>query len=174
LSSNLGSVRTPVVTESRRVTSNRARSPWPRRRVPRNADRLRAETGYRWRFQFERLAFEQTVARATHALGESFDTALREGRHLDWREAVAYASRGRGARKRPRAGWDSLTETEDRVVALVVQGLTNPQIAAELMMSRATVKTHLEHIFLKVAVRTRSQLAAQAAQAAQRRPGIDR
>ena len=135
------------------------------------ADRLRAETGYKWRFPFEQRAFEQTFAGATRVLGDSFDAMLAEGRRLEWREAVAYASRGRGARLRPRAGWDSLTDTENLVVALVAQGLTNPQIAARLIMSRATVKTHLEHIFLKLGVRTRSQLAAQAAQ---RPPAIGR
>ena len=130
------------------------------------ADRLRAETGYRWRFQFERRTFEQAIDEAARGLGDRFDTTLGEGHDLHWREAVAYATRRRGARKRPRAGWDSLTETEKQVVALVAQGLTNPQIATKLMMSRATVKTHLEHIFLKLDVRTRSQLASQAAQRA--------
>jgi DNA-binding CsgD family transcriptional regulator len=40
--------------------------------------------------------------------------------------------------------------------------LTNPQIAERLLMGRATVKTHLEHVFTKLAVHTRAELAAEA------------
>ena len=45
---------------------------------------------------------------------------------------------------------------------LLAQGLTNPQIAERLFISRATVKTHLIHVFNKLGVSTRSQLAADA------------
>ncbi len=77
-------------------------------------------------------------------------------------EAVAYASRARGERKRPSFGWESLTPTERRVVALVCEGLTNPQIAERLFVARGTVKVHLGHIFSKLSVGTRSELAAEA------------
>ena len=52
--------------------------------------------------------------------------------------------------------------TEHQVVALVAEGMTNPQIAERLLMGRATVKTHLEHIFTKLDIRTRAALAAEA------------
>jgi DNA-binding CsgD family transcriptional regulator len=65
-------------------------------------------------------------------------------------------------RKRPRHGWAALTPTESQVVDLVAQGLTNPQIAERLIMGRATVKTHLEHIFAKLGVTTRTELASEA------------
>lgn len=42
----------------------------------------------------------------------------------------------------------------------VAEGLTNPQIAKKLFMSRPTVKTHLTHVFNKLDVSTRSELAA--------------
>ena len=45
---------------------------------------------------------------------------------------------------------------------LLAQGLTNPQIAERLFISRATVKTHLIHVYSKLGVSTRSQLAADA------------
>jgi DNA-binding CsgD family transcriptional regulator len=48
-------------------------------------------------------------------------------------------------------------------VDLVSEGLTNPQIGIRLLMGRATVKTHLEHIFNKIGVRSRSELASAAA-----------
>ncbi len=62
----------------------------------------------------------------------------------------------------PGHGWDSLTPTELQVVDLVAQGLTNPQIAERLLMSRATVKTHVSHCLTKLGMATRSEIAAEA------------
>ena len=83
---------------------------------------------------------------------------------LEWREAAAFANRARGRRKRPRHGWLSLTPTELQVARLVAEGRTNPQIAERLLMGRATVKSHLEHIFPKLGVTTRAELAVLVAQ----------
>ncbi len=60
---------------------------------------------------------------------------------------------------RPALGWESLTDTEARVAELVAQGLTNRQVARDAFMSRHTVDTHLRHIFRKLAVVSRVQLA---------------
>jgi DNA-binding CsgD family transcriptional regulator len=68
--------------------------------------------------------------------------------------------RARGSRKRPAGGWESLTPTELQVVDLVAQGLTNPQIARRMVVTRGTVKVHLGHIFTKLAVGSRSELTA--------------
>lgn len=126
-----------------------------------SAERLRDETGYRWRFSFEQQATDVARAQAHDALGDVATYAAEtEGRGLDWRQAADYARRARGERKRPRHGWASLTPTELQVVALVAEGLTNPQIAERLFMSRSTVKTHVEHVFAKLGVRRRSELAA--------------
>jgi DNA-binding NarL/FixJ family response regulator len=46
------------------------------------------------------------------------------------------------------------------VVRLAVEGLNNPEIGAKLYMSRSTVKTHLSHVFAKVGVANRTELAA--------------
>jgi DNA-binding CsgD family transcriptional regulator len=127
------------------------------------ARRLRDETGYRWRFTFEQQAVDAARVAATTALGADAAAADAEGRGLTWRDAAVYASRARGERTRPHHGWASLTPTEHRVVALVVKGLTNPEIAKRLLMGRATVKTHLEHIYTKLAIHSRAELAAQAA-----------
>ncbi|MGW7687165.1 helix-turn-helix transcriptional regulator [Kribbella sp. NPDC054772] len=75
-------------------------------------------------------------------------------------EAVAYARRTRGARGRPSSGWASLTPTEEQVVTLAVEGLTNPEIAERLFMSRGTVKTHLAHVYAKLNVANRTELAS--------------
>ncbi len=63
---------------------------------------------------------------------------------------------------RPRSGWESLTATEWRIVALVIEGLTNPQIGERLFVSRRTVSTHLYRIFKKVDVASRAELVAAA------------
>jgi DNA-binding CsgD family transcriptional regulator len=56
------------------------------------------------------------------------------------------------------------------VVRLVSQGLTNVEIGRRLFISRRTVETHLSHIFGKLGVSSRVQLAAQATQARPERP----
>lgn len=72
----------------------------------------------------------------------------------------------RGRRARPRTGWDSLTPTERRVVALVAEGLSNPQIGDRLYLSRRTVQTHVGHVFGKLGLSSRAELAAAAARRA--------
>lgn len=46
------------------------------------------------------------------------------------------------------------------MVALVAEGLTNPEIASRLFVSRATVKTHLHHVYGKLGVTNRAELAS--------------
>lgn len=62
----------------------------------------------------------------------------------------------------PASVWASLTPTELAVVELVAGGGSNPEIAARLVMSRATVKTHVSHILTKLGLRTRAEVAAEA------------
>jgi DNA-binding CsgD family transcriptional regulator len=125
------------------------------------ADRLMRETGYQWRFPSERRRHDDALTQASDDLGADARTAWAEGGALDWRDASEYARRARGKRKRPRHGWNSLTPTEVKVVDLVAQGLSNPEIATSLLMSRSTVKTHLEHVFTKTGVRNRAELTAE-------------
>jgi DNA-binding CsgD family transcriptional regulator len=82
---------------------------------------------------------------------------------LSIEEAIGYAQRGRGERKRPSSGWDSLTPAELDVVRLVAEGLTNKDVAARLFISPRTVQAHLAHIFTKLGVTSRMQLAQEAA-----------
>jgi predicted ATPase/DNA-binding CsgD family transcriptional regulator/tetratricopeptide (TPR) repeat protein len=103
------------------------------------------------------------VHRLRSALGErTFATVWAEGATLTLDDAVAYVRRARGARGRPTSGWDSLTPAELDVVRLAAEGLTNPEIGQRLFMSRGTVKTHLAHVFAKVGVANRTELATMA------------
>jgi len=98
------------------------------------------------------------------AMGDSdFESAWAEGAALSTEEAIAYAQRGRGERKRPSSGWASLTPTELDVVRLVTEGLGNKDIAARLFISHRTVQTHLTHVYAKVGLTSRVQLAQEAA-----------
>ncbi len=102
--------------------------------------------------------------RARDGLGEAaFDAAWAEGAALSCEQAVAYATRARGERKRPATGWDSLTPTELDVVRLTAAGLSNPEIGERLFIARGTVKTHLAHVFVKLGITSRAHLAAEAA-----------
>jgi DNA-binding CsgD family transcriptional regulator len=94
---------------------------------------------------------------------EAYDAARAEGAAMSLDEAIVWVRRGRGSRKRPSGGWEALTPTELRVVELVSEGLTNPQVAERMFISRATVKAHLAHIFQKLDLGSRSELAAVAA-----------
>jgi len=96
-----------------------------------------------------------------------FDDAWTAGAELWVDDAVGYARRSRGTRDRPSSGWASLTPAERDVVRLAVEGLNNPTIGARLFMSRSTVKTHLSHVYAKLGVANRTELAAAVAQ----RPG---
>jgi len=127
------------------------------------AESIRKELGY-VRFPIERGPHEAAVAAVRDGLGaDDFAAAWAEGAELSGEEAIAYIARGRGERKRPTAGWASLTPSELEVVRLVGEHLSNPEIAARLFISRATVKTHLVHIFSKLGIDSRSKLAAEAA-----------
>jgi DNA-binding CsgD family transcriptional regulator len=107
--------------------------------------------------------YERGVLGLRQILGdEAFGTAWAEGGTLSVQQAVAYASRARGERKRPSSGWASLTPTELEVVKLVAKGMTNPEIGQRLLIGRGTVKTHLAHVFAKLGLTSRAQLAAAA------------
>jgi DNA-binding CsgD family transcriptional regulator len=67
----------------------------------------------------------------------------------------------RGRRDRPQTGWPSLTVTERTVANLVAEGLSNPQIGERLYISRRTVQAHVAHIYMKLGVSSRAQLAAE-------------
>jgi len=116
------------------------------------------------RFKIYAAAYEASVAALRDALGENdFDATRAEGAALSVEEAIAYAQRGRGERKRPTSGWGSLTPAERDVVRLVSEGLANNAIATRLFVSPRTVQTHLTHVYTKLGLSSRVQLAQEAA-----------
>jgi len=126
------------------------------------AERARAELGLvAWEPRRTEIA---TLADRVHrSLGDGdFESARSEGALLETPDAVAWISRARGARKRPHSGWESLTPTELDIARHVAGGLTNPDIARRMFVSRSTVKTHLVHIYAKLGMTNRAQLAIEA------------
>ena len=116
------------------------------------------------RFKVLQSEDEARISAVRDALGENeFDTAWAEGAALSIEEAIGYAQRGRGQRKRASSGWASLTRAELDVVRLVSEGLGNKGVAARLFVSPRTVQAHLTHIFAKLGLSSRMQLAQEAA-----------
>ncbi|GIG61539.1 LuxR family transcriptional regulator [Longispora fulva] len=106
---------------------------------------------------------DKTSARAAYArafdaytaLGATWDLA-----RLGARLRTHGIRRGpQGSHRRTYTGWDSLTPTEVRIAALVVEGLSNPQIGARLFLSPRTVGTHVSHILAKLGVHSRIDIA---------------
>ncbi|GAB1646218.1 response regulator [Krasilnikovia sp. MM14-A1259] len=79
-----------------------------------------------------------------------------------------------GARNRPAVvpqGLDQLTDREREVLVLVAEGLSNDEIAARLVISPATAKTHVSRTMVKLGARDRAQLVVHAYEAGLIRPG---
>ena len=102
----------------------------------------------------ERRSRRKSAARATlgHALGifEDLDAPL-------WADK-AHRELSKIAVRAPA---DGLTGAEHRIATLIAQGRTNRQVAAALFITENTVQTHIRHIFQKLGVRSRTELAAQ-------------
>jgi DNA-binding CsgD family transcriptional regulator/tetratricopeptide (TPR) repeat protein len=136
------------------------RHPWARASAIEDAGTVLAEHGdgaeARERFEkaldsYDQIGFERDTARVRARL-------RRLGiRHRHWSHVV-----------RPSWGWESLTDTEVRVSDLVAEGLTNPQVAARMFLSRHTVDFHLRQIFRKLAIGSRVDLTRLALEAKSR------
>jgi DNA-binding CsgD family transcriptional regulator len=96
---------------------------------------------------YEKVGDAGDLARVRSAL-RAAGTRLRHWTHAD----------------RPAFGWDSLTDAERRIADLVAQGLSNRQVANRVFLSTHTVAFHLRHIFWKLGITSRVQLARIAAE----------
>lgn len=87
-------------------------------------------------------------------------TAFGRAGHVDGDVHPTVAT-AHAAQRRPAAG--ALTPAEAAVARLVAEGLSNPQIANRLYISRHTAETHMKHIFAKLGIASRAELAARVA-----------
>jgi predicted ATPase/class 3 adenylate cyclase/DNA-binding CsgD family transcriptional regulator len=127
------------------------------------ADGIRQRTG-EIRLPFYQPAYVSSTSELRNAMGDQdFEAAWAEGAALSTSEAIAYAQRGRGERKRPSSGWASLTPAELDVVRLVSEGLGNKDVATRLFISPRTVQSHLTRVYTKLGLSSRVQLAQEAA-----------
>ena len=95
-------------------------------------------------------ASAEEIERAIHAVANGqthLDPAIQQ------RLVSAVLETTKEARTLP----DELTNRELEVLKLIAAGLSNPEIAAALVVSNATVKTHINHIFQKTGARDRAQ-----------------
>src|SRR5204863_102120 len=84
------------------------------------ADDARSRAASHVRDWWSQHRSDPTIPRLCDALGqEQLEAAMEEGSQLSVDDAVALAQRGRGPRRRPSSGWQSLTPTELQVVELV-------------------------------------------------------
>lgn len=126
------------------------------------ADAIRRRTG-EVRLSMHEDGYQASLSLAREALGDSeFEAAWSQGAALSTDEAISYALRGRGERRRPASGWASLTPAELDVARLVSDGLANKDIAERLFVSPRTVQAHLTHVYSKLGVSSRVQLAQEA------------
>ena len=123
---------------------------------------IRQRTGEA-RYPMYQADYDAALVAIREALGQNdFDAAWAEGVSLSTEQAIAYAQRGRGVRKRPASGLGSLTPMENDVVLLVREGLGNKEIGARLFISPRTVQTHLTHVYAKLGLTSRIQLVQEA------------
>ncbi|MCP2311605.1 ATP-binding protein [Kitasatospora paracochleata] len=117
----------------------------------------------------ELLARQGESAQAKRRLNQAVEVYTRLGARWDIRRAetrlraCGIRQGVRGPRARVTSGWESLTPTELLVAERVAAGLSNPDIAAELLLSPRTVQTHVSHILAKLTVRSRVDIAREAA-----------
>jgi DNA-binding CsgD family transcriptional regulator len=123
------------------------RSPWARASAAEDVGTLSAEGGDRIeaRSWFEQAAEEYGKCGATRDLGR-IRSRLR---------TLGVRARHWKAETRPVTGWDSLTQTERSVAALVAEGLSNQRVGERMFLSRHTVDFHLRHIFRKLGIDSR-------------------
>ena len=95
------------------------------------------------------------------ATAEEIERAIRavaEGHtHLDAAIQQRLVAAALAGPRRPASFPDELTDREVEVLQLIARGLSNAEIAAALVVSAATVKTHVNHIFQKTGARDRAQ-----------------
>jgi len=98
---------------------------------------------------------------AREHLRAAYDTFDRLG-SATWAETAAaeLAATGETARKRDPSTLDDLTPQELQIALLLAQGKTTREAAAAVFLSPKTVEYHLRHVYRKLGIRSREELAA--------------
>ena len=133
--------------------------------------------------QLEDARFPLELARTLLAVGSierqathkrlARDALLRALAIFEELPAPLWADRARGELRRisgRRTAAEELSESEQRIAALAADGRSNKEIAAALYLSVRTVETHLSHIYRKLGVRSRTELAARNSATAEAAP----
>jgi DNA-binding CsgD family transcriptional regulator len=87
-----------------------------------------------------------------------------DGRRVRGRLRELGVRRRIAATDRPTSGWAGMTDSELEVVRRVSAGMTNREVAEQLFVSTHTVSTHLRHVFTKLGISSRVELARIAAE----------
>jgi DNA-binding NarL/FixJ family response regulator len=131
------------------------------------AQALREAVGYRQKPREISLREPYLTVASSWPDQAAWETAFAEGQAMSFEEAVEYALSAEKlgpppAPERPSTGarQPDLTRREKEVAALVGQGLTNRQIAGELVVSERTVENHVANILKKRGLHSREQVAA--------------
>jgi DNA-binding CsgD family transcriptional regulator len=109
------------------------------------------------------LAYADRGGEAVDQLNAAFDTymgheALADARRVGRELRRLGVERRVVSQPRAKAGWDSLTDSELKVVNLIAQGATNQSVATQLHLSLHTVKNHVHNAFAKLGINARAQL----------------
>ena len=111
----------------------------------------------------ERLRRARRLADAREPLRRALAAFERLGAR-DWasraRDELRTAGATTGEAPAVRRGFDELTAHELRIALLAARGRSNPEIAADLVLSRKTIEYHLGQVYRKLGLRSRTELAA--------------
>jgi DNA-binding CsgD family transcriptional regulator len=130
---------------------------------------LREDIGVPWRPAERRLHEPQLVAARSRLDEATRDGAFQEGKDMGLEEAVEYAlseveltTTDSPASEKPSGSTQAakLTHREEEIANLVAHGLTNHQIAAELVISEHTAATHIRRILKKLGLQSRVQIGS--------------
>lgn len=111
--------------------------------------------------QFQTALSAAASGQMAHELARAIETqAAHEGRspHELMLLALSQGLEARREAQHVQHSWQSLSRREKQVAALICQGLTSRQIAARLVLSPETIKTHVRHILRKFGLRSRRDL----------------
>jgi predicted ATPase/DNA-binding CsgD family transcriptional regulator len=127
-------------------------------------DRARASLGAAL-WPSERRYFERWSTSARRVLGSSaYQRAWEDGHASTLDQAISMAEAFRAEPLSISSVANTLSPREREVAILLARGLTNKQVAAELVLSPATVRSHVEHILAKLDLHSRAQIGVWASQ----------